>query len=87
MIAQRDEASDVQKARIRDKVAAARLPRALGAFALRAPMRVVAGDLAVASGTRCDACDEPGPARAFAGLQWHDACFAFWQAATAQIDS
>jgi hypothetical protein len=86
MIAQRDDASDIQKARIRDKVATGLLPRALGAFALRAPMRVAEGNPAAASGTRCDACDEPGPARAFAGLRWHDACFSFWQATTAQID-
>ncbi len=87
MIAQQDEASDAQKARIRDKVAAGQLPRALGAFALRAPMSVAAGSLSLASRRRCDACDESDPARTFAGLQWHDACFAFWQATTAQIDS
>ena len=56
-------------------------------FALRAPMSAVAGRLSGATSARCDACDEAGPVRTFVGLQWHDACFAFWQAMTAQLDS
>jgi hypothetical protein len=29
---------------------------------------------------------EAGPVRTFVRLRWHDACFALWQAMTAQLD-
>jgi len=89
MIAQRDLVSESRQARIREKVAVGELPRAVGAFALGAAMSAASAPRPAPSSheVRCDACDEPGPARTFAGLRWHDPCFAFWQAMTAQIDN
>ena len=87
MIAQRDLVSEARQARIREKVAAGALPRAVGAFALGSPLGAAPPPRLASHEARCDACDEPSPTRTFAGLRWHDPCFAFWQVMTAQIDN
>jgi hypothetical protein len=77
--------TETQQRRIREKLADGTLPRELLGGVSPVPP---AGELPLMTGrprvAPCEACDEVGMTRPIGGLLWHDACFIFWQAATAR---
>ena len=80
-----DPLTDAQKTRIRAKLATGALPRTLEVVS---PIES-AHEVPIIPGwssriAPCEACDEVGSTRLIGHLFWHEACFLFWRAETAE---